>query len=108
MSAPTRAVWIVTALALLYSAVHFAKSGVIYPLSDPNLGKYEEETPALREHLRTGAPVHFDNAVQYGPIFFFIVHPLIVKAKSDAAFAGWLYALQIVCLVAAFVFTAAT
>lgn len=103
-----RLLWGFTIVALLYSAFHFVESGVRFPLREPNLGKFEEETPALREHLRTGLPVDTNNPVQYGPAFFFVVHPLIVSTHSDREFAGWLYAIQIACLVGAFALTVAT
>jgi hypothetical protein len=61
---------IITVLALLYSALHFALSGVRQPFDHPNLGKFEEHASPLREHLRTGAPVHSSNPAQYGPVFF--------------------------------------
>src|SRR5436190_15406987 len=102
-----RIAWAVTAVGLLYSAVHFAQSGIVYPLSKPNLLKFEEQTPALRDHLRTGEPVHVDPAissVQYGPTFFFVVQPLLAAARDDRQLSNWLYALQIVCLGAAFAF----
>jgi hypothetical protein len=100
---------ILTALALLYSAVHFASSGVRVPLSAPNLGKFEEETPALLAHLRTGQPVHIDNPVQYGPMFFFVVHPLIRATGGDrVVLARWLYAVQLVCIGFSFWLTCAT
>ena len=105
----SRSLWIVTALALLYSAVHFASSGVRVPLSAPNLGKFDEETPALLEHLRTNQPVHIDNPVQYGPVFFFVVHPLIRAAGGDrVVLATWLFALQLVCVGFSFWLTCAT
>jgi hypothetical protein len=101
-------VWALTAAALLYSGVHFLKSGIIYPLEKPNLGKFDEEGTALREYIRTGELVHFDNAVQYGPVFFFVVHPLLVSTHTDRQLADWLYGIQIVCLTVGFVITCAT
>ena len=97
-----------TAVALLYSAFHFVRSGVIFPLRQQNLAKFDEETPALREHLRTGEPVHFGNPVQYGPVFFFVVHPLIVNTHSERAFSNWLYAIQLIGIAGAFALTCAT
>lgn len=101
-------VWALTAAALLYSGIHFLQSGVIYPLAKPNLGKFDEEGTALREYVRTGEPVHFDNAVQYGPVFFLVVHPLLVSTHTDRQLADWLYGIQIVCLGFAFLVTCAT
>jgi hypothetical protein len=80
----------------------------VTPLEKPNLGKFEEEGTALREFIQTGEAVHFDDPVRYGPVFFFIVHPLLVWTHGDRQLAAWLYAIQIVCLVAAFALTWAT
>jgi hypothetical protein len=101
-------VWALTTAALLYSGAHFLQSGVVYPLQKPNLGKFDEEGTALRQYLRTGEPVHFDNAVQYGPVFFFVVHPLLLSTHTDRQLADWLYAIQIVCLGLGFLLTCAT
>jgi hypothetical protein len=103
-----RIAWAATVAALAYSAVHFVHSGVIFPLAEPNLGKFEEETPALREYLRTGEPVHFNNPVQYGAVFFGIVHPLILWTHGERQFANWLYALQILFVGLAWAATWAT
>ena len=109
MIGSTRVLWLVTIVVLLYSALHFAESGVRFPLSAPNLGKFEEETPPLRAHLRTGDPVRINNAVQYGPVFFFVMHPLLrTVGDNERALAAWLYAIQIVCLVGSFLVTVAT
>src|SRR5262249_31806096 len=70
--------------------------------------KFEEEGTALREFIQTGQAVHFDDPVRYGPVFFFIVHPLLVWTHGDRQLAAWLYAIQIACLVVAFALTWAT
>jgi hypothetical protein len=91
--------------------VHFAQSGVAYPLAKPNLGKFDEETPALRTFIQTGETVRVDPArtsVQYGVAFFFVMHPLILAVPDEHQLAAWLYGLQIGCLALAFVFTWAT
>jgi hypothetical protein len=101
-------VWALTAAALLYSGVHFVQSGIRHPLQQSNLGKFDEEGTALREFIRTGDAVRFDNAVQYGPVFFFVVHPLLVWTHGERRLAGWLYTIQIVCLALAFAITCTT
>ena len=108
MPTTQRLAWALTVIALLYSGVHFAQSGILFPLRQQNLEKFAEQTPALREHLRTGQPVHFDNAVQYGPVFFFVMHPLILGTHSDHELSNWLYSLQLVCIVASFLLMWAT
>ena len=99
----------VTALFLLYSAVHFAESGVRFPLAAANLTRFAEQTPPLREHLRTGAPVHNVSPIQYGPVFFFVMHPLLRLTHGDpVALMRSLYALQLLCIAVGFVATCAT
>lgn len=94
-----------TAIALSYSALHFAASGVRFPLDHPNLGKFEEEAFPLREHLDTGRPVHSRNPEQYGPVFFFIMQPLLERAPNDEALARVLYGIQLACIIGAFLLT---
>jgi hypothetical protein len=98
---------IVTCLALAWSVLRFAWSGVYVPFDHPNLGKFHEEASPLQEHLASGAPVHSRNPAQYGPVFFFVMHPLLSQQPDDAALARWLYAIQIAGLVASFVLTCA-
>jgi hypothetical protein len=101
-----RWLWFLTAAALLYSAVHFVQSGVRFPLAQQNLAKFDEQTPALRDHLASGEPVQFNpRKAQYGPVFFFVVHPLMTHTTSRAALSNWLYAIQLLCVAAAFAFT---
>jgi hypothetical protein len=98
---------IVTALAVAWSVAHFARSGVYQAFDHPNLGKFHEEASPLQEHLATGAPVHSRNPAQYGPAFFFVMHPLLRLQPDDETLARWLYAIQIACLVASFALTCA-
>ena len=97
----------VTAVALLYSAAHFARSGILQPLDHPNLGKFYEQVWPLRPHLETGAPVHTTNPAQYGPVFFFVMHPLLRANPDDQTLANWLYAMQLVLIVGSFLLTCA-
>ncbi len=98
---------IVTSLALAWSVIHFARSGVYQAFDHPNLGKFHEEASPLQEHLATGAPVHSRNPAQYGPVFFFVMHPLLRLQPDEETLAHWLYAIQIACLVTSFVLTCA-
>ena len=96
----------ILAILLLYSLVHFAESGVLVPLSRPSLGQIEEEVSPLRRHLRDGLPVTTNNPRQYGPVFFFVMHPLLrVAADDPERLSRLLYGLQIVCLSLSFVFS---
>jgi hypothetical protein len=104
---PASALRIATALALLYSALHFLSSGVRQPFDHPNLAKFGEQATPLREHIATGAPVHSPNPEQYGPVFFFVMHPLLRGAPGEQALANWLYVIQLLCLAGSFLLTAA-
>jgi hypothetical protein len=96
---------ILTVAALIYSALHFVASGVRQPFDHPNLGKIEEHAAPLHEHLRTGAPVHIVHPAQYGPVFFFVLHPLLLAAPDTTTLAARLYAIQLLCIAAAFLLT---
>jgi len=97
---------VLVALALVYSAIHFAESGVRLPLSRPNIGQIEEELPPLQAHLRNGGPITTNNPRQYGPVFTAVMHPLLQATHGEPApLARWLYALQLACLAGAFAFT---
>jgi glycosyl transferase family 87 len=99
---------VLTVLALAYSIIHFIHSGIRLPLDHPNLAKFEEQAAGLRAHLRSGEPVHNRNPEQYGPVFFFVMHPLLRADPDDETLARRLYAIQLAALVVAFAFTAAT
>jgi len=103
-----RAIVAAAAAAILYTLVHFAESGVRYPLSNPNIGQIELEIAPLRTYLEQGgaAPVHTDNPRQYGPVFFFVMHPLMRLFGDDIEpLARALYVLQLICLALSFAFT---
>jgi hypothetical protein len=96
------------AVALVYAAAHFWASGVRGPLSSPNLGKFDEQTPALSEYLQSGTVAHV-LPMQYGPTFFFVMHPLLRVTNGDRErLSLLLYGLQIVCLGLGFALTCAT
>jgi Glycosyltransferase family 87 len=97
-----------TILALAYSAAHFLASGIRQPFDHPNLAKFGEQTWPLQIHLETGEPVHSTNPEQYGPVFFFVMHPLLRAGPDEVTLAHWLYAIQLVCIASAFVLTCAT
>lgn len=103
------ALYAITILAVVYTGIRFAEAGIRYPLSYHNLGQIEEQTPRLREHIQTGKPVDTVGARQYGPVFFFVMDPLLRATDADLTLiAPWLYGLQLLCLAGAFVLTWAT
>jgi hypothetical protein len=91
---------------LVLSAAHFYVSGVRGPLSLPKIGQILEEIPPLEQHIRDGAPVRSENPRQYGPVFFFVMQPVLAVSGGDReALAHWLYALDLACVAAAFALT---
>ena len=109
LSAQGNVLLALTIIMLVYSAIHFTASGIRSPLSIPGIGHVETEIPPLREHLSTGAPVHTDNPRQYGPAFFFVMHPLLRLTGDDtSSLARWLYSLQLFCLLCSFLLVCAT
>ena len=93
-------------MATVYSAAHFAVSGVAAPLERPNLGQIEEEAAPLRVFLASGGSLTSNNPRQYGPVFMFVMHPLLrVWGGDPERLSHALYALQLVCVAAAFGFT---
>lgn len=102
--------WIWTAVLVggtIYSAVHFALSGVREPLRWPNVGQViEEESLAVQAYLAHGRPVEIKNRRQYGPTYFFIAETLLRRCGTDLRrLSHWLYGIQLVCFSLAFLFT---
>jgi hypothetical protein len=51
--------------------------------------------------------VHTTNPAQYGPVFFFVMHPLLRANPDDQTLANWLYAIQLVLIAGSFLLTCA-
>lgn len=95
------------ALALLvaYSLAHFAYSGVLTPLASPNIRQIAYEIRPLLAHIASGKPVQLDESDQYGPVFFFIMHPMILMCGGDAwPLSRCAYGLELATLAASFGF----
>ena len=97
MPHPRRAIaGAVLALALAYSAAHFAISGVRNALAVPNNGQIEEEYEVLRKHLATGRPIRIEQPRQYGPTFILSMHALLKACGGDGpCVLRSLYAMQL-------------
>ena len=92
-------------VALVYSMAHFAVSGIAAPLARPNIGQIEEEMAPLADHLTTGGSLVSNNPRQYGPVFMFVMHPLLRWSAGNSERLSYaLYALQLVCLAGSFGF----
>ncbi|MGQ0734070.1 MAG: glycosyltransferase family 87 protein [Acidobacteriota bacterium] len=94
------------AIFAAYSIVHFAYSGVLTPLESPNIRQIASEMRPLRAFLANGQPVTLDEPDQYGPVFFFVMHPLIRSCGLEAfPLSRCLYGVQLVTLVSSFLLT---
>ncbi len=95
---------------LLYSAYHFWYSGIRQPLSKPvtktwSLLAIQEQAPPLIEHIRTGEPVDVQHRLQYGPVFFFILHPVLrLCGDNFPMLCRWVYGLEVVGFILAWFF----
>lgn len=101
-------VWkLALAAGVVYSVAHFVMSGVVYPLSSPNVGQIIEELqPLLRLFTRGEATV--DHTRQYGPIFIMLFHWVYQRDLNDpTVLSYYAYALDMVAIVIAFVATIA-
>lgn len=95
--------WMVVALLVAYTVLHFAFSGVRYPLQQPNIGQIQQELPPLTAYLATSTPLEMTNVRQYGPVFFFVMQPLLrVTGGDTVALSRWLYVVQLTAIAVAF------
>jgi hypothetical protein len=104
--APMTLAWkAVFAAGLIYSAAHFIASGILFPLSSPNVGQIIEELqPLLRLFTRGEATV--DHPRQYGPIFLMLFHWIYKRDLEDPTLLSYYaYALDMIAIVIAFVAT---
>ena len=105
MTTKQTAAWLLLAIGVLYSAAHFAESGVRRPLEVPNLGQVIEEYEVLRVHLASGKPIKIQQPRQYGPTYILAMHGVVNACGTDQrCLLNSLYAIQLVMLSGAFVF----
>jgi hypothetical protein len=90
-----RAAWIV---AIAYSVVHVVVSGIIFPLSTPNVGQVVEELQPIYRQVLLGAAT-VDHPRQYGPVFLFVLDP-VYRATIDRLplLAFYCYALDVIAI----------
>ena len=93
------------AVGVIYSVAHFVLSGVVYPLSSPNVGQIIEELqPLLRLFTRGEATV--DHTRQYGPVFIMLFHWIYQRDLNDPTWLSYYaYALDLLSIVVAFIAT---
>ena len=96
---------ILLAGGLLYSLVHILVSGILFPLSSPNVGQIVEELqPLLR--LFTMGVASVDHARQYGPVFLMVFHAVYQRDLNDPTMLSWYaYAIEIAAIIIGFVAT---
>lgn len=93
------------AAALLYTAVHFWYSGIHQPRKNPSFYIMLKQVPPLIEHMKHGGPVRAIDRPQYGPVFYFIMQPVLAVCGDDPLLlVRWMHALQLLALVIAFFF----
>lgn len=104
---PRPIVWqLALAAAVVYTLVHVVQSGIITPLARPNIRQVAYEIRPLNAFLATGQPVVLDESDQYGPVFFFVMHPLLRLCGGDAwPLSRCLYGVQLIALAASFFFS---
>jgi hypothetical protein len=101
----SRIVQALIALAILYSIVHFAASGVVFAVQSPNVGQIIEELQPLYRLYTTGAAT-VDHPRQYGPVFVMLFHPVYRLDMVDRTMVGWYaYALDLLAILVGFVAT---
>lgn len=97
---------LVLAGAILYSLVHLVASGILFPLSSPNVGQVVEELQPLLRLFTTGV-ASVDHPRQYGPVFLLLFHPVYQRDLVDPTVLAWYaYALDVLAIMIAFVATA--
>lgn len=94
------------AAASAYTLIHIVASGVIFPLSTPNVGQVVEELqPIMRQVVNGAATV--DHPRQYGPIFLALFDPIYRSDMGDhLRLARYGYALDLLAIGVAFWATA--
>ena len=101
-------VWkLALAAGMVYSAAHIVVSGILFPLSSPNVGQIIEELqPLLRLFTRGEATV--DHTRQYGPVFIMLFHWIYKRDLDDPTLLSYYaYALDVIAIVVAFIATVA-
>lgn len=115
---------ILTALAIVYSLLHFGRSAVWLPLVHHGMVQAGQEMPPVQRYLLHGRPVGPDNYRQYGPTFLFIMHGFLTccagpdpghldlgtahPTPDHVRLSRSLYVLEMVCFVAALWFVLAS
>lgn len=95
-------------LAVLYSILHFWHSGIAQPNSKPFSGRMmqtRDEMQPLVRHIRDGGPIRSIDPRQYGPVFFFLLHPALLACGMDTPLlCHAVYGMGVVSLMIAFIF----
>jgi hypothetical protein len=95
----------IAAIAVVYSIVHFAMSGVAFALTTPNVGQVVEELQPLYRLFTTGVAT-VDHPRQYGPVFLLLFHPIYKLDLVDhTLLSRYAYALDLMAIVIGFIAT---
>jgi hypothetical protein len=89
-------------LAIGYTAVHVAASGIYFPLRTPNVGQVIEELQPIYRQVALGT-ASVDQPRQYGATFLFLFDPVYRRAiNRPSVVAAYGYLLDIVAIAVAF------
>jgi hypothetical protein len=85
-------------LAVVYSVVHVAVSGVWFALQVPNVGQVIEELQPLYRLFTSGAAT-VDHPRQYGPVFLLLFHPVYrLDLQNPAWLSYYAYLLDVIAI----------
>lgn len=115
---------LLTALAIVYSLLHFGRSAVWLPLVHHGMVQAGQEMRPVQRYLLRGRPVGPDNYRQYGPTFLFIMHGFLTccagpdpghldletahPTPGHVRLSRSLYVFEMICFVAALWFVLAS
>jgi hypothetical protein len=93
------------ALALVYTAAHVVKDGILFPLQHPNIGQVVEELQPLHKQIVSGT-ASVDHGRQYGPVFLLALD-LVYRSDvtNERRLAWFAYGLGLLSIAVAFAST---
>lgn len=103
--------WPLLAMVLSYTAIHAIFGGYYMPmkiLTGDQLQQIKEEIAPLQRFLADGTPITLENPRQYGPVFLFLMLPMLAAELPFPVLEHALYAIAIICVLAAFGITCRT
>jgi hypothetical protein len=97
---------VLAASAIIYTLVHIVYSGIIFPLTQPNVGQVVEQLQPVTRQVLTGTAT-VDHPRQYGPVFLMVLDPVYRRDIDDHATLAWYaFAVGLFSIAVAFAATA--